>query len=204
MARILVISGGTVVAALTAFAVLTTPLSALVSISMVTTILVATFATLIEEAALPGTERTDRGLQVGVAAGLSMTPLIGLAVILGDATGPVFALLAAVAAAVCAHRRWASTAPQPAWPAVSQLSTNELCRQWRHSYILLQQARDAESAEQIATFRRCCLDELQVRQPAGFARWLDAEAGPDSDPAQFIASGPDEDGDDGPMEVAGR
>jgi hypothetical protein len=70
------------------------------------------------------------------------------------------------------------------------LSTDELCRAWRVSYLLLQNARVAAELERASLLRRRYLEELAHRDPAGFRRWLDDGARAASDPARYVRRRP--------------
>lgn len=94
----------------------------------------------------------------------------------GDVTDPGSADTAATEAGVAGLLK--------ADPAV--LSTAELCRAWRVSYLKLQNARVPEALEDAAELRRRYLDELARRQPEGFRRWLGDGARAASDPSRYI------------------
>ncbi|MHA6626359.1 hypothetical protein ACU61A_13070 [Pseudonocardia sichuanensis] len=72
----------------------------------------------------------------------------------------------------------------PADPAA--LSTTELCRAWRLSYLLLQKARAPEALADAAELRRRYLDEMARRHPAGFRRWLEDGARAAGDPSRYV------------------
>jgi hypothetical protein len=78
--------------------------------------------------------------------------------------------------------------PSHSVPAVD-LSVGELCVAWRRSYSELQRATDESTRQEIARKRRDCLDELERRDPAGFARWLASGARAGSDPQRYMAAG---------------
>jgi hypothetical protein len=69
--------------------------------------------------------------------------------------------------------------------SVRDLSTRELGREWLRTGRLL--AGGLRPADRVAVVRRRqeALDELELRDPAGFARWL-AAGGTASDPADFV------------------
>jgi hypothetical protein len=71
-------------------------------------------------------------------------------------------------------------------PGLAGLSTGALGREWLRSAAALESGGDAESRAQLVQWRREALDELERRDPAGFARWLAAGATVDSDPAQYV------------------
>ena len=69
---------------------------------------------------------------------------------------------------------------------VGGLSTRELGQEWLRTGRLL--AGGLRPADRAALVRRRqeALDELELRDPAGFARWLAAGAGTASDPADYV------------------
>jgi hypothetical protein len=165
-------------------------------------------------------------LAAGVASGtvIVVYAVIGMTTLVG---GAATALTAATVLAMLGYRRgWCGTAqdvehateggsgstgigatdaaavatgPQlllPADPAT--LSTDELCRAWRVSYLLLETARDPEALEHAAQLRRRYLDELARRHPEGFRRWLDDGARAAGDPSRYVGhrfAAPDRDED---------
>jgi hypothetical protein len=69
------------------------------------------------------------------------------------------------------------------------LPTDELCLIWRRSYFQLQRAADEHTRQQIIRARQECLDELERRDRAGFARWLASGARAGGDPRRFLSPG---------------
>jgi hypothetical protein len=69
------------------------------------------------------------------------------------------------------------------------LSIDELCRAWRLSYLVLQNACAAE-AERTVQLRCRYLDELARRHPKGFRRWLDDGARAAGDPSRYVREKP--------------
>ena len=61
------------------------------------------------------------------------------------------------------------------------LTTTELCRAWSHSYAAIQMSTIPLQLARISQARQIYLDELEVRDPVGMARWLRAEPHADSD-----------------------
>lgn len=73
--------------------------------------------------------------------------------------------------------------------SVRSLTNQELCRAWRISYTALQRIQGTEDITHQAgliALRQAYLDELERRDPHGFARWLSSGARPSSDPSRFI------------------
>lgn len=74
--------------------------------------------------------------------------------------------------------------------AASDLTTAELCSAWRTSFLVLGGLRGGDHAglARLVNSRQRYLDELEIRDPAGFSRWLAAGAGPGSDPSKYLSS----------------
>ncbi len=73
--------------------------------------------------------------------------------------------------------------------SVRALSNQELCLAWRTSYTALQRIqRSGEITQQagLVAARQAYLDELERRDPSGFARWLSAGARPASNPGRYV------------------
>jgi hypothetical protein len=69
-------------------------------------------------------------------------------------------------------------------------STADLCQEWTRTARALTGRLDPRARATLVQRREELLDELERRDPAGFARWL--AAGPDlgSDPADYVRGGP--------------
>jgi hypothetical protein len=85
--------------------------------------------------------------------------------------------------------------PAPVLPAallsraqhpVSLLSTAVLGTEWLRTTAALACPLEPAARQAIIRHRQETLDELERRDPAGFARWLGAGAATDSDPATFV------------------
>ena len=72
---------------------------------------------------------------------------------------------------------------------VEHCSTEELCRAWRASYTALQHGCTSADLTALADRRRRYLDEIERRDPAGYARWMASGARAGSDPARFLTQG---------------
>ena len=75
-------------------------------------------------------------------------------------------------------------------PPVAVLTTSELGREWLRTSAVLAGRLDAAARESLVARREEALDELERRDPAGFARWLAAGPTLSSDPAGFVHGGP--------------
>jgi hypothetical protein len=79
----------------------------------------------------------------------------------------------------------------PAWksqwhPPVCLLPTSALGSEWLLTRSALTRPVELAARQEIIRRRQETLDELERRDPAGFARWLAAGAATDSDPATFV------------------
>ena len=84
-----------------------------------------------------------------------------------------------------------ATADRPAvvLPPVSSLSTEALGREWATTTTALAGPLDAGTREAIVVRRQQTLDELERRDPDGFARWLSGVPMPGSDPSGDLRHG---------------
>lgn len=140
--------------------------------------------------------------RAGAAAGVGGLAVTGLWVLTGPATIPIVAAVALVGAALVLRRhvlarRWrtATSASAPAVadvvPAVwAAMSTADLCQHWRISFTLLRSVTDPRQREAIAASRRQLLDELERRDPEGFARFLASRSPADCYPAHYVRNTP--------------
>jgi hypothetical protein len=82
--------------------------------------------------------------------------------------------------------------PQPAvvplLPPVEQLTTRALGREWLRTTAALASQLEPLVHESLARRREVALDELERRDPDGFARWLAAGPVPGSDPADWLGT----------------
>jgi hypothetical protein len=80
----------------------------------------------------------------------------------------------------------ADSSANPWQPPVSLLGTSALGSEWLRTTSALASPVESAIRQQIIKRRQETLDELERRDPAGFARWLAAGAPGDSDPATFV------------------
>lgn len=73
---------------------------------------------------------------------------------------------------------------------VAALSTEALGREWLRTSAALQGGLATAARRSIVERREATLDELERRDPAGFARWMSTRPGLGSDPAAFVRGGP--------------
>ncbi|SDO45145.1 hypothetical protein SAMN05660199_02024 [Klenkia soli] len=103
---------------------------------------------------------------------------VGLAVVGGAGVGAV--------AVRAWRRRAASSAAAPVLPPVTTLSTDLLGREWLRTSSALGGPLAAATRQAVATRRQDTLDELERRDPAGFARWLADDSPVSRNPAEFV------------------
>jgi hypothetical protein len=75
-------------------------------------------------------------------------------------------------------------------PPVPTLSTAALGSEWLRTSRALTQPMDPGARQSLVRRRQETLDELERRDPEGFARWLASGAAVDSDPAAYVQEGP--------------
>jgi hypothetical protein len=75
-------------------------------------------------------------------------------------------------------------------PPVAALTTSELGQEWTRTSAVLAGPLDAAAREALVARRQEALDELERRDPAGFARWLAVGPTLSSDPAGYVHGGP--------------
>ncbi|TFV49414.1 hypothetical protein E4P43_12670 [Blastococcus sp. TF02A-35] len=143
----------------------------------------------------------ESALLAGAVTVVALLVLSGTAMVAG---GGVAVLLVAVVGAGWGVARWlgdrraavvrapqARVAPAPPVPIrpVHGLSTSALAEEWVRTGAALHGGLTPAAWQGTVTRRALLLDELERRDPAGFARWM--AAGPDAtDPAGFVRAEP--------------
>ncbi|WP_448611433.1 hypothetical protein [Geodermatophilus sp. URMC 60] len=139
----------------------------------------------------------DAAWRAGVATVVVLLVLSGTAVL----GGAVLTLLVAGVAAGTWTVVWLVRSPRSAsasavaarpaipLPPVSSLSTEALGREWVRTTTALSGPLDARTREAIVVRRQQTLDELERRDPDGFARWLSGVPLPGSDPSGDLRHG---------------
>lgn len=74
----------------------------------------------------------------------------------------------------------------PPTAALAGMATEEICGTWQHSYFLLREVAAGPRQWAVVVRRAELLDELERRDPAGFARWLRTEPRPVSNPGRYV------------------
>lgn len=80
---------------------------------------------------------------------------------------------------------------QRAREVVDRLDLAGLCWAWTHSAGLLVEVPGARAREAVVALRGLYLDEMERRDPAGFAAWLGSGAEAAASPARFLAARPE-------------
>ena len=75
-------------------------------------------------------------------------------------------------------------------PPVHRLSSRSLGEEWLRTSALLDASPEPATREAVAARRGSVLDELERRDPAGFARWLAHGTDRGSNPAEFVGEEP--------------
>ena len=99
----------------------------------------------------------------------------------------------------CDPRRGHDTFSDPASegpPALAQLRavqpgalpTTQLCAAWQRSYWLLRDLPAGPARCEVVTIRQGLLAELERRDPAGFARWLQTDPRAGGDPSRYLSA----------------
>ena len=73
---------------------------------------------------------------------------------------------------------------------VQALTVEALGREWLRTSAALDVTREPTARRALVDRRQEALDELERRDPAGFARWLAEGATVDSDPARYVSADP--------------
>ncbi len=75
-------------------------------------------------------------------------------------------------------------------PPVRSLSSRSLGEEWQRTTALLDASSEPVAREALAARRAAVLDELERRDPEGFARWLALGTDRGSNPAEFVREEP--------------
>jgi hypothetical protein len=78
---------------------------------------------------------------------------------------------------------------------VSLMATLALGREWSRTSALMKARLEPAARQMLVLRRQDVLDELERRDPSGFARWLVAAPDGNNDPAAFVQGGRIKDGD---------
>ena len=130
----------------------------------------------------------------GLAGGVIAALLAGTIVMVGAAVWLVRAARAERAATAQVQgaapprpvARVAPLRPAELLSPVPQLSTRALGQEWMRTSAVLAGPLDPAVRAAVVRRREEALDELELRDPEGFARWLTAGPVPDSDPAGYV------------------
>lgn len=159
---------------------------------------------------VPGTQLVRSAPAWATLAGLVVLSICGYAAAVGLATLLLLGVIVATSP-VAVRQLWpvggaavtkpptgprAEAAPDPLLPVVHDvaavarnlrdLTDDELCLAWRRSFVQLQNIPSAGQRIAMADVRRAYLDELERRQPAAFAAWIESGPRAAGDPAKFF------------------
>jgi hypothetical protein len=176
-------------------------LAAVVLVAVVSGCLAAGIA---RETPSRGRRPVDLAWRASVATVAVLLVLNGLVVIAGSTitSGLVGAALLAVVARCALRtaregrrpRAVAAVVPLSVPGDVRSLSVPELGREWVRTSALLREVSDPATRQGLVRRRQEALDELERRDPVGFARWLASGATVDDDPTAFVADRPLDEG----------
>jgi hypothetical protein len=153
-----------------------------------------------------GPHHASRRAAMALALGLMVVGVFAATIAVIAGPGPAFTMTAVLLfAGAWSGWRTVSGAPQrgsrsrqttsashtgaPRSMPVSALSLDELCLAWRRSFVQLQHAGDERGRHIVISSRQAYLDELERRDPPGFAKWLDSGARAAGDPSRFVRPG---------------
>lgn len=147
-------------------------------------------------------DRRRAGLRIGAFVTAGWLVVTGLALVAGPATGIIIAAMLLTAplpwlwratrtggrtAPAEHHEEQSDTLPTAA-VALGDLTTPALCATWQRSYFAMLDVPPCPARYATVRMRERLLDELERRDPAGFARWLQTGARAGSDPGRYLAS----------------
>lgn len=69
---------------------------------------------------------------------------------------------------------------------VQDLADDELCHEWRRSFVLLERAQFQAEFARVAALRRLLMDEIERRSPLGLNAWLSSGARAAGGPERYI------------------
>lgn len=174
----------------------------LVAVALAAGVAACLAAGIAREAAVrdPGQAAVDAAWRSAVATVAVLLVLSGCAMVLGGAltalvtaTGVLGLLAWWAVRSVRVDRRGAVADVLPlavdgGWVRV--LSVPALGQEWVRTSAALAETREPVVRQQLVRRRQEALDELERRDPEGFARWLAAGATVDSDPAAYVSGDP--------------
>lgn len=140
-------------------------------------LLVGTAVTLLAGALLAAAAVVLRGPDPGRAAPSG-------ALLPDEPEGPV--VLSPLHPAAPSFRIGSAGSARTVLPPVRILSSRSLGEEWLRTTALLDAAPDPLTREAVAARRAAVLDELERRDPEGFARWLADGTGRGGNPAEFL------------------
>jgi hypothetical protein len=149
----------------------------------------------------PRQAAVDAAWRTGVATIAVLLVISGCAVLAGGAVTAVLVGCALAGGLACWALRPARTGRRSGLATVvpitdaggrpvRTLSVEALGREWLRTSAALAQTRGPLARQALVDRRQEALDELERRDPVGFARWLAEGATVDSDPARYVSGDP--------------
>ena len=163
----------------------------------------------------PAGSRSRSTLETAASVGAATVGVLllvsGIAALAGGAVAALTVVVLLVAGLAVRLVRGSRTAPRPTLaprppatrpsprpagelasllPPVAVLTTAELGQEWTRTTAILSGRLDPAARAALVARREEALDELERRDPAGFARWLAAGPTLSSDPAGYVHGGP--------------
>jgi hypothetical protein len=193
-------------------------LIALAAVSMGVSLCVGLGMRVGEPGAVPARTTAAQAIRAALLGAVALTALVGLAslgrltmifvAVVVVATSPVFATrvlglnLASVdrseeggaetwrfSGPVQIAQRASIDVARLASADVRAMDTRDLVRNWRRSFVALEQTGDPATKMALVQARQAFLDELERRNPAGLHEWLESGARAAGDPTRFMSSG---------------
>lgn len=136
-------------------------------------------------------DRAGLALRGALLGGTAAGALLGHTVLLGPGVLLLVGLvLASSPYCVRAYRRWLSSTRAPAADQqpvdLEELTDEQLCQRWRASCAALQGPSSAAQVVAAVAERQWILDELERRNPDGFAAWLASGARSPDSPLPYL------------------
>ncbi|MFD7160436.1 hypothetical protein ACFV9C_38005 [Kribbella sp. NPDC059898] len=115
---------------------------------------------------------------------LTLVAVIGLAVVLAVNELWLLSIVACTSPPAVRSLRRAAVG-DPRGRSLGE-TTEDLCSEWRQTYVDLQQARTPAARLRVVMRRQRCLDELERRDPDALHTWLSLAASASGDPTRFF------------------
>jgi hypothetical protein len=180
------------------------PATGLVAILLASAVSACLGAGVARESSAGGRDPADVAWRAAVGTIAALLVLNGLVVLAGNGVAAGFVGVVGVAVAARWLLRSTGDGRRPGAAAaviplvdpgdVRGLSVAQLGREWVRTSAALRQLPDPAVRQALVHRRQEALDELERRDPAGFAQWLAAGATVDDDPTRYVAERPRDEG----------